>query len=46
MKVIAWNLAHQVKVRPIPDYFVDVIHNLQAAMREPDPYHRRVAVIF
>ena len=30
MKVIAWNLAHQVKKRPIPDYLVDVILDLEA----------------
>lgn len=30
MKVIAWNLAHQVKKRPIPDYMVDVIQDLEA----------------
>ncbi|MAS93123.1 MAG: hypothetical protein CMO55_07995 [Verrucomicrobiales bacterium] len=30
MKVIAWNLAHQIKKRPIPDYLVDVIQDLEA----------------
>jgi len=30
MKVIAWNLAHQVKVRPIPAAFIDVILALEA----------------
>ena len=30
MKVIAWNLAHQIKKRPIPDYLVDVIEDLEA----------------
>lgn len=30
MKVIAWNLAHQVKVRPIPADFIDVILALEA----------------
>jgi hypothetical protein len=30
MKVIAWNLAHQVRKRPIPDYLVDVILDLEA----------------
>lgn len=30
MIVIAWNLAHQVKVRPIPADFVDVIQDLGA----------------
>jgi len=30
MKVIAWNLAHQVKVRPIPADFIDVILDLEA----------------
>lgn len=30
MKVIAWNLAHQVKVRPIPGDFVQVTLNLGA----------------
>jgi len=30
MKVIAWNVAHQVKKRPIPDYMVEVIQDLEA----------------
>lgn len=30
MKVIAWNLAHQVRKRRIPDYLVDVIQDLEA----------------
>jgi len=30
MKVIAWNLAHQVRRRHIPDYLVDVILDLEA----------------
>ena len=30
MKVIAWNLAHQVKARPIPDCLVSVILDLEA----------------
>lgn len=30
MLTLAWNLAHQVKVRPIPDDFVDVILDLGA----------------
>ncbi|MCB1063600.1 MAG: endonuclease/exonuclease/phosphatase family protein [Verrucomicrobiae bacterium] len=30
MKIVAWNLAHQVKKRPIPDYLVDVIKDLHA----------------
>ncbi len=30
MLTLAWNLAHQVKVRPIPDDFVDVILALKA----------------
>ncbi len=30
MKVVAWNLAHQVKKRPIPDYLVEVIQDLEA----------------
>lgn len=30
MKVIAWNLAHQIKKRPIPDYTVDIIQDLEA----------------
>lgn len=30
MKVIAWNLAHQVKVRPIPADFIDVTLALEA----------------
>jgi hypothetical protein len=30
MKVIAWNLAHQIKKRPIPDDLVDVIGALEA----------------
>ena len=30
MKVIAWNLTHQVKKKPIPDYLVDVITDLEA----------------
>ncbi|MEX2577414.1 MAG: endonuclease/exonuclease/phosphatase family protein [Verrucomicrobiales bacterium] len=30
MKVIAWNLAHQVRKRPIPDCMVDVIRDLEA----------------
>tara|TARA_R110002096_G_scaffold233047_8_gene423026 strand:- start:1397 stop:2113 length:717 start_codon:yes stop_codon:yes gene_type:complete len=30
MKVIAWNLAHQIKKRPIPDCMVEVIQNLKA----------------
>jgi len=30
MKVIAWNLAHQVRKRPVPDYLVDVIEDLEA----------------
>lgn len=30
MKVIAWNLAHQVRKRKIPDYLVDVILDLEA----------------
>lgn len=30
MKVIAWNLAHQIKKRPIPDYMVEVIRDLEA----------------
>ncbi|MEC5128376.1 endonuclease/exonuclease/phosphatase family protein [Verrucomicrobiales bacterium BCK34] len=30
MKVIAWNIAHQVRKRPIPDYMVDVIEDLEA----------------
>ena len=30
MKVIAWNLAHQIKKRPIPDDMVEVIQDLEA----------------
>lgn len=30
MKVIAWNLAHQVRKRRIPNYLIDVILDLQA----------------
>jgi hypothetical protein len=30
MLTLAWNLAHQVKVRPIPDYLIDVILDLGA----------------
>ena len=30
MKVIAWNLAHQVRKKPIPDHLVDVIADLEA----------------
>lgn len=30
MKIIAWNLAHQVRKRAIPDYLVDVIRDLEA----------------
>lgn len=30
MKVIAWNLAHQVKKPPIPDYLVDIVQDLEA----------------
>lgn len=30
MKVIAWNIAHQSKKRPIPDDMVDVINALEA----------------
>jgi hypothetical protein len=30
MKIIAWNVAHQVKKRPIPDYMVEVIQDLEA----------------
>lgn len=30
MKIIAWNIAHQVKKRLIPEYMVDVIQDLEA----------------
>ncbi len=29
MKIITWNLAHQVRKKAIPDYFVDVIRHLE-----------------
>ena len=30
MNVIAWNLAHQIREKPIPDYLVEVIQDLDA----------------
>lgn len=30
MNVIAWNLAHQIRLKPIPDYLVEVIRDLDA----------------
>lgn len=32
MIIIAWNLAQQVKVRPIPDDFVEVLLALEAEL--------------
>lgn len=30
MKVVAWNLAHQARKRPIPDFLVEVVADLEA----------------
>ena len=30
MKIIAWNLAHQIREKPIPDYMVEVVRDLEA----------------
>jgi len=30
MKIVAWNLAHQIKEKPIPDFMLDVVRDLEA----------------